>query len=408
MIFRCLFFLWVFYSFSLLSLAAGPTHFVEGVTNTEIFFGQSAALTGPVKGLGLNMQKGILAAFAAINSKGGVHGRRLQLKSLDDRYEPELSIKNINYLIDKDKVFSLIGGVGTPTSKAIVPIIAKSKKLYIGPFTGASFLRSSYINTVVNVRSSYFQEIREMVSRLRKDLGIKRIGIFYQNDSYGIDGLNGLERAIKEVGKGLSIVSRGSYLRNTKAIKTALLDIRKGRPEAVIIISTYSSAAHFVKWAEKLGMKSTLFLSVSFVGVSALARELKSSKSLVFVTQVVPFPYKAKTALLRNYHSAMKKIKSSNKIGFVSLEGYIVGRLVVEALKRAGRNLTKESFTKVFKAAKSNFNLDGLRLSYTKKNNQGSNRVFLNRLYKGKVWSVKNLKAFLVKNSKTNTPLLKK
>ncbi|MBE8221163.1 MAG: ABC transporter substrate-binding protein [Bdellovibrionales bacterium] len=393
MIFRFLFFINFFFS----NFAIANSDFVEGVTKTEIFFGQSAALTGPAKSLGLNMQKGILSAFVEVNNNGGVNGRKLRLKSLDDHYEPETAIKNIYHLIDKEKVFSLIGGVGTPTSKAIVPIIKKSKKLYIGPLTGASFLRSSHVNTVVNIRSSYFQEIKEMVLRLKNDLKIKRIAIFYQNDSYGIDGLNALEKSVKEINKGLKIVSRGSYLRNTMAIKTALLNIKKAKPDAIIIIGTYSPAAHFIKWSEKLKIKSKLFLSVSFVGVSELAKKLKNSKSLVFVTQVVPFPYNKKGRLLKNYHRAMKKIKSSNKIGFVSLEGYIVGRIVIEALKRAGKKLTNKSFKKVFKSKKSNFNIDGLRLSYTKKNNQGSNKVFLTRIFKGRVLPLKNLKAFYKK-----------
>ncbi|MBE8162429.1 MAG: ABC transporter substrate-binding protein [Bdellovibrionaceae bacterium] len=400
---RYLFFWGIFCSFVLSNFAARTVKAMDGVTDTQVLFGQSAALTGPAKGLGLNLQKGILAAFAEINSKKGVHGRRLKLKSLDDHYEPEVAIKNIYRLINKTKVFSLIGGVGTPTSKAVVPIVAKSKKLYIGPLTGAFFLRSSYRDTVVNVRASYFQEIRAMVFRLQKDLKIKRIAIFYQNDSYGIDGLNSLEKAVKEAGKGLRIVSRGSYLRNTMSVKTALLDIRKGHPEAIITIGTYSPVAHFIKWAEKLKIKSTVFLSVSFVGVNALAKKLKHSKSFVVVTQVVPFPHDRTKPFIRHYHRAMKKIKSLNAIGFVSLEGYIVGRLVIESLKRAGRNLTAKNFTKVFKEQKSIFNIDGFRLSYTKKNNQGSNRVFFTRLNKGKVFSIKTLKARAVfKNKKNN------
>lgn len=400
MIFRYFFLIWILFSFSLSSFASQFTNTVEGVTKKEVFFGQSVALTGPAKDLGLGMQTGILAAFAAINAKGGVYGRSLTLQSYDDRYEPELAIKNIRRLIDKDKVFALIGGVGTPTSKAVVPIIEKSKKLYIGPFTGASFLRSSYINTVVNVRSSYFQEIREMLVRLRRDMGIKRIAIFYQNDSYGIDGLHGLERAVKEVGKGLLIVSRGSYVRNTIATKVALLDIAKGRPEAVIIVGTYAPAANFIKWARKLGMKSTLFFCVSFVGVSSLAEELKSNRSFVFVTQVVPFPYKAKTRLLRNYHRAMKKIKSTNKIGFVSLEGYIVGRLVIEALKSSEKTLTTKNFYKAFKSKQSHFNIDEFKLFYTQKDNQGSDRIFLTRLYKGKIVALKKINTLWINKIK--------
>ena len=352
----------------------------QGVSDKEIRFGQSAALTGISKNLGISMQAGILSAFEEANRKGGVHGRTLKLITRDDGYESELAVQAVTELIHNDKVFSLVGGVGTPTSKAVVPIVAQTPLLFIGPFTGASFLRTSYPNTVINVRASYSQETREMVLRLKKDLKVSRISVLYQNDSYGLDGLKGVRQAVKST-KGIKVVSVGTYVRNTTAVRTALLDIRKGRPQAVIVIGAYAPTAHFVKWAQKLNMKSTIFLSVSFVGTSALASELKNYNANVYVTQVVPFPKNTRTALIKNYQKAMKANKSGDKMGFVSLEGYIVGRLVAEALKRAGRELTHKSFLKAFKDTKTKFNIDGFSLSFDDlKDNQGSDQVFLTKI----------------------------
>ena len=371
-------------------LASSPS--LQGVTPQEIIFGQSAALTGAAKSLGLNMKTGLLAAFHEINHQGGVKGRKLRLVTRDDRYESESAIQNIHKLIEEDKVFALVGGVGTPTSKAVVPIVAKTSLLYIGPFTGASFLRTSYLNTVINVRASYSQETREMVLRLKKDLNIHRIGVLYQNDSYGLDGLNGVRQAVKSI-KGPRIVSVGSYVRNTKAVKTALLNIRKGRPQAVIIIGAYSPAATFIKWAKKLGMNSTVFLSVSFVGVSALASELKKLQGHVFVTQVMPFPHNTHTPLIKNYQQAMKTIKHQKRMNLVSLEGYVVGRLVISALKRAAIPLTYKSFKQAFKQVKNKFNIDNFQLSFDDLNdNQGSDQVFLTKINRGQVVPVRNLK----------------
>ena len=189
----------------------------QGITDSEILIGQTAALTGVAKGLGINMRLGVLAAFKEVNAAGGVHGRTLRLVSKDDGYEPEQTITNIHELIEKEKVFTLVGGVGTPTSKAALPIVAKTSLLYIGPFTGASFLRTSHLNTVINVRASYAQETKEMVTRLHKDLNIRRIAVLYQNDSYGFDGLRGVQAAVQEV-KGTKLVSSGSYRRNTLAV----------------------------------------------------------------------------------------------------------------------------------------------------------------------------------------------
>ena len=373
------------------SFSAPPETETQGVSDTEVLFGQSAALTGISKSLGLSMRAGLRAAFEEANRRGGVHGRTLKLITRDDGYESELAVKAVSDLIHKDKVFSLVGGVGTPTSKAVVPIIAQTPLLFIGPFTGASFLRKSYPDTVINVRAAYSQETREMVLRLKKDLRVSRIAVLYQNDSYGLDGLAGVRKAVQSL-KGIKIVSLGTYVRNTTAVRTALLDIRKGNPQAVIIIGAYAPTAHFIKWAKKLKMDSVVFLSVSFVGTSALASELKNYNANVYVTQVVPFPQNARIPLIKNYQNAMKASKNEDKTGFVSLEGYVVGRLTIEALKRAGTNLTHKSFLKAFKHAKNTFDIDGFPLSFdTLKDNQGSDQVFLTKIIKNRIVPVKKL-----------------
>ena len=231
-----------------------------------------------------------------------------------------------------------------------------------------------------------------MVLRLKNDLNVRRIGVLYQNDSYGLDGLSGIRQAVETLG-GVKIVSTGTYVRNTTAVKIALLNIKKERPQAVIIIGAYSPAATFIRWAEKLGMQSTVFLAVSFVGVSPLADQLKGSKAHVFVTQVVPFPNNDKMKLTQNYQRAMKAAKLSNSMGLISLEGYVVGRLVVAALERVGRELTHQSFAKAFKQIKNSFDIDGFKLAFDDlKDNQGSDRVFLTRIFRRRVIPVDNLK----------------
>lgn len=361
-----------------------------GVSTEKILIGQTAALTGPARGLGTNMRLGILSAFNESNRRGGVFGRKLELVSKDDGYEPERTIVNIHDLIDKDKVFTLVGGVGTPTSKAALPIVANTSLLYIGPFTGASFLRTSHLNTVINVRASYAQETKAMVTRLKQDLNIRRIAVFYQNDSYGFDGLRGVQKAVKEV-KGTSLVSLGAYRRNTTAVKTALLDIKRGKPQAVISIGAYLPVATFIKWARKLGMRSTVFLAVSFVGVSPLAAELRNNRSHVFVTQVVPPPDNKKSTLVRNYISAIRALDPNAKPGFISLEGYVVGRLVISALKRAGSEVDHRTFLQAFKQEKAEFKIDDFSLTYGKEDNQGSDSVFLTRIYRGKITALQKL-----------------
>src|SRR5215216_776115 len=179
-----------------------------GVTSERILFGQSAALHGPASELGTEMRRGIEAAFASANRAGGVQGRRLDLLSYDDRYEPEAAIANTKKLIHENGVFALIGAVGTPTSMAAEPIANEAQVPFIAPFTGAEFLRKSKLHNVVNVRASYFEETEKIVASLLRDRGISRVAVLYQDDSYGRSGLVGVREALHR--RGLNLVGTGT------------------------------------------------------------------------------------------------------------------------------------------------------------------------------------------------------
>ena len=216
-----------------------------GVYSDRILFGQSAAFSGPASKLGKSMQTGILAAFKEANDRGGVNGRRMELLSLDDAYEPEAAIANTQRLIDEG-IFALIGAVGTPTSQSAVPVAEAHDVPYMAPMTGAEYLRDSARRTVINLRASYYQETEEMVERLTVDLGINRVAILYQDDSFGRAGLQGVLLALER--RELSATGTGIFPRNTVAVKTALLDLRATEPEAVVIIGPYKPTAAFIRW----------------------------------------------------------------------------------------------------------------------------------------------------------------
>ncbi|MCY4644714.1 MAG: ABC transporter substrate-binding protein [Bacteriovoracales bacterium] len=361
----------------------------QGVSEREILFGQSAALSGPAKNLGLDMRSGILAAFHEVNERGGIRGRKLKLVTKDDAYEAVPAKVNTRHLLTEEKVFAFIGGVGTPTSKAVLPIIAQTPLLYLGPFTGASLLRTSYLKTVINVRASYAQETQKMVQHLKNDLNIERIGVFYQSDSYGRDGFDGVQKAIDET-EGIEIVSSGAYMRNSTAVQSGVLEIHRGNPQAVIIIGSYAPAATFIRWVEKLGIldKSTVFMAVSFVGTSSLAKELQKSESKanVFATQIVP-DHLSDSKLAKNYTKAMEKIGLDRDTNVVSLEGYVVGRLAAAALERIEGEITHENFSLAFRDHI--FDIDGFRLAFDgADDNQGSNEVFFTEIARGKAYSI--------------------
>jgi branched-chain amino acid transport system substrate-binding protein len=343
----------------------------NGVFIDKIVFGQVAALEGPAQALGQGMREGILAAFDEINRAGGINGRKLELNSLDDGYEPEKTIGATKKLIEEEKVFALVGAVGTPTSKASQPIATDAKVPFIGPFTGAEFLRNPYNRYVVNIRSSYFQETEAWVEHLTKDLGISKIAILYQDDAFGLAGLQGVKLALAK--RNMSLVASGSFKRNTTAIKTALLEIMKGQPQAVVTVGPYKPIAEFVRIAHQQKFNPVI-VAISFVGSDALARELGNNGAGVIISQVVPFPWDPSIPVVSAYQQAMRALKADSKPGFVSLEGYIVGRLVAETLKRMPEEPSREGFLDVI--AKGGYDLGGVKLNYSPNRNQGLDEVF--------------------------------
>jgi branched-chain amino acid transport system substrate-binding protein len=344
-----------------------------GVFDDRIVFGQSAVFAGPAAALGLGMRAGILAAFRDANAAGGVNGRRLELVSYDDGYEPNRAIANTERLIDNDGVFALVGEVGTPTSNAAQPIATKAGVPFIGPLTGAAFLRNPALGNVINVRGSYDQETETWIEHLTIDLGISRIAILYQDDSFGRAGLSGVTKAMQK--RGMKLVAEATYERNTTAVKMALLAIRKANPEAVVMIGAYKPCAAFIKVAHSLKM-NPVFVNISFVDADALAKELGKDGKGVVVTQVVPFPGDTSLPLVARYQKALKAASPDAKFGFVSLEGYMVGRLVVEALGKMNGPVTREGLLSTIKKVGA-FDLDGVTLSYGPNDNQGMHQIFL-------------------------------
>ena len=346
------------------------------MTDESVLFGQSAAFSGPARELGINMRLGIEAAFEEANRNGGVHGRKLLLTHLDDTYEPELAATNTRELIRSHQVFALIGEVGTPTSRSATPVAADENTPFIAPFTGAEFLRDSNWFNIVNLRASYNQETEEMVERFTVDLGIERIAVLYQDDSFGRAGYDGALAALKR--RDMKPVAVGLYPRNTTAVKTALLDISEGEPEGIIMVGAYEPIASFILWARETGLVDAEFITISFVGSNALARQLGPDGEGVFVTQVVPFPEDESLPIVASYMDALSEFDPLAEPGFVSLEGYLAGRLAIAGLERCGRDVTQDCFLESILSG-GDFDIDGFPLSYSKasEDNQGSDTVFL-------------------------------
>lgn len=343
----------------------------QGVTGDTILIGQSAALSGPAQALGLEMKAGIEAYFGHVNAKGGVHGRKLILKSLDDGYEPNRAKANTTELIEKERVLALLGYVGTPTSNAALPVFTEAKVPFIGAFTGAQSLREPFNRYIFNVRASYFDETEAIVNHLARS-GVNKIAVFHQNDAYGQAGLAGVDRAMKR--RGMAIAGTATVERNSEDVKKAIDTLSTGGHQAIIMISAYKSCAAFIREMKRLNINPQ-FWNVSFVGSKALANELGETGRGVQISQVVPFPWDSTASVVKEYQRVMSP-DGKDIHNFSSLEGYLAAKVLVEGLKRAGKSPTREKLVDALEDM-GRVDLGGFVVSYSPTSHNGSQFVDL-------------------------------
>lgn len=361
---------------AVVALLPGFAGAVQGVTDTQVTFAQVAALDGPAGALGLGMQLGMHAAFEEANANGGVHGRQIALDSMDDGYEPDRSVVHVKGVIDGDNHLGLIGAVGTPTSSATQPVASAAGMPFIGPFTGAGFLRDASHGNIFNVRATYFAETEAWIAYLVDQQGMDSIALLYQDDGFGRVGLAGVTAALEK--RGMTLSAEGTYTRNTTAVKKALLKIRKAKPDAVVMVGAYKPVAEFIKLSRKIKFNPT-FVNISFVGSDALAQELGEAGEDVIISQVVPFPWDATVPVVAQYQAALAAVDAEASPGFVTLEGYLTGRLAIKALEESGDDLTRESFLAALAGLRS-VDFGGVTMTFGPGDNQGMDNVFLTRI----------------------------
>jgi ABC-type branched-subunit amino acid transport system substrate-binding protein len=315
------------------SMLAAPA-LLRAQASNRIILGQSAAFTGPAAELGIQFHRGAKLWFDQVNAQGGVGGKIIEIKTLDDGYEPDRCAANTQTLIAED-VHALFGYIGTPTSLAALPLLTKAQVPFIAPFTGAMGLREPFNRQVFHLRASYNDETALIVRQLT-NLGLKKIAVFYQNDAYGQAGLSGVTLALDK--QGLKPVATATVERNSIDVAAAVKTINAAGPDAVVQISAYKSCAAYIRAARKAGYGGT-FYNVSFVGTQALADELGKDGAGVVVSQVMPSPYSPARPIAREFADAVKKAGGNAQANFSSMEGYLAAKVLTEGLKRAGSRI---------------------------------------------------------------------
>lgn len=363
-------------TFSLASGAAlaGGFNIAQAQSEGKIIVGQSAPFTGPAAQLGIQFYQGAKLHFDALNAQGGVNRRQIEIRNLDDGYEPDRCVENTKKLI-ADDVFALFGYIGTPTSVAALPLAIKDNVPFFAPFTGAMALRQPLHRNVFHLRASYNDETGLIVRQLTS-LGLKKIAVFHQNDAYGKAGLDGTVLALEAL--QLKPVATATVERNSVDVAASVRTLLAANPDAVVQISAYKSCAAFIRAARKAGYGGT-FYNVSFVGTQALADELGRDGAGVVVSQVMPSPYNAARAIAREFVEAVKGGKDV-QANFSSMEGYLAAKVFAEGLRRAGaRGGSRDGLINGLESM-GNMNFGGFSVSFSPTDHVASKFVELSML----------------------------
>jgi ABC-type branched-subunit amino acid transport system substrate-binding protein len=351
--------------------AAGTVQAQGAAKTTTLLIGQSGPMSGSNKEFGNDIRGGVLAYFAKVNEAGGVNGRKLELLTLDDANDAKRAGENGRILIEEKGVLALFGYASATVSLPALPYVEKHKVPFVGPFTGADEMRK-FRPEVFNIRSSYADELEKIVD-FYTTTGMKKFSVIHYDDKIGKENLGAVEVALTK--RGLKPVSIGTLKRNQTDLGSAVADVIKASPDVVIATTLYATTASFIKQAKAAG-SSAQFASTSFVGASALADALGPEGTGVVVSQVVP-PYSAASvAVVKEYQAAIEKQLGKKDYSFTSLEAYIGAKVLVEALRRTGKNPTREGLLKAFNGL-TDYNVGGFVVGFSPTNHNGSRFVEL-------------------------------
>ena len=373
----------------------------------DIVIGMSAAFAGPSRGLGIELYRGSMVYLEAINRRGRINGNKMVIRAYDDEYDPTQALRNTIKLIENDDVFLLMNYVGTPTVTRVLPLLKyyQEKHLYLFfPFSGAEPQRQPpYFDFVFNLRASYKDETEGLVKHF-VGLGRRKIAIFYQADAYGRSGWEGVKNALARY--GIRINGEATYRRGTEfsvSMKQQVDILKAAAPDAIVSIGSYAACAALIRDARESAWTVPI-ANVSFVGSEAMAALLLRSgraKSVDYTndlinSQVVPSYEDMSLPAVREYRQQMDEYGAGVphpggqsdyeplRYGFVSFEGFLNAKLLVEVLRNMGPAPTKSSIKQTVESLR---NIDlgiGSSISFGPDKHQGSDRVYYTTLEGGK------------------------
>ncbi|MDO9167355.1 MAG: ABC transporter substrate-binding protein [Rhodoferax sp.] len=342
-----------------------------GVTADTVTLGQSTTLSGPLGDLGQEVLKGAKVYFDALNARGGVNGRSLKLVSKDDAYDSKKTMENIDAFLADESTFALFGTFGTPNNEALIPVAQKAGLPVLTPYTGAPSIRSKTSRGVFNLRASYADEVERLVEHL-STVGIKKIAIAYQNNTFGKEVLAAATDAMER--RQLKPLLAIPVESNASDVPAATEKLLAAGPEALLLAVAGKPAIEVIKNVKQRRRGLSMY-ALSVLATPSNLRALGPDGTGVAITQVVPFPVNSTLPLVREYHQAMTAA-GHTEFSHLSLEGYINAKAVTEGLRRAGRSLTRAGLVSAMDAMR-NYNLGGMDVSFGQGAASGSRFVEL-------------------------------
>ncbi len=347
----------------------------EGVTDNSILIGQTVGITGQIAGPVKEMMAGANAYFSAINKAGGVHGRKIELRSLDDKFDPALAAANAETLIKKEHVLALFQSRGTPHTEAILPLLAANKIPLIAPSTGAMMFHQPISPYIFNVRAKYQDEVAKAIEQF-STVGIKKIALVHVDDTFGKDGLAGFEKAMAK--QKMTAVSINKFDRVKADLDGVVNAVIKSEPQAVVIIGSASTTADIIKKL-RAQSASVQLMTLSNNASQSFVDTLGSAGQGVMMSQIMPSP----SALSNLLGKEFKTMAADNGVSpsYAAMEGFVGAKVLVEGLKRSGRNLSREGLFKAFESMHK-VDLGGLMVNYGEQDHSGSEFVELTMISK--------------------------
>jgi branched-chain amino acid transport system substrate-binding protein len=347
----------------------------DGVTNTTILIGQTVGLTGTVAAPVKEMNEGANAYFAEVNKKGGVHGRKIEFITLDDKFDPALTVANAETLIKKERVFALFLGRGTPHTQAIVPLLTEHKVPLIAPSTGSAIFHEPPIRWIFNIRAKYQTEVEKGVEHFAT-VGIKKIGILHVDDAFGQDGLEGFNKAMAAHKLTPTNITKFPRVKPNYAETAAA--VIKADPSALIIVSSSKNTIEVIKAIRAKGNQMQI-MTLSNNSSRAFVDELGADGAGIIMSQITVAPHLVTTRLGKEFSVAAKA--SGATVSYPAIEGYVNAKVLVEGLERAGRNLTRDGFIRALESMRS-VDMGGILITYGENDHTGSEFVELTMIGK--------------------------